>query len=173
VWPEGDAAMNVLGYREASATAIELVLPGTSDLRCVSLPMLALLKLIAWEDRHLRAPRKDAADFFLIVENYLEGDNAERLYCEAAHLLDADDFDYEPAGAWLAGHDAAKALIHAGSRGSKTVEAIDAVLRTETDSQGKLRLVGDIAEDSQRRLRLIASYRAGFRFVIDGDGASQ
>jgi hypothetical protein len=101
---------------------------------------------------------------------YLRGRNSERLYTEAAHLLEADDFDYETAGAWLAGHDAAESLIRTGSRASKTVEAVDATLSAETDAQGKLRLVGDVANDVWRYLRLTTSYHAGFRSAIKGDG---
>jgi predicted nucleotidyltransferase len=170
VWPEDESVMSVLGYREAFTTAMELTLPGATNLRCVSLPMLGLLKLIAWEDRRLRAPRKDAADFFLILESYLEGRNSERLYTDAADFLETDDFDYESAGAWLAGHDAAASLVRTGSSALQIVKAIDAILAAETDPQGKLRLVGDIAGDTQRRLRLTAAYRTGFQFTIRDDG---
>ena len=106
-WPADNSVMKVLGYREALASAVELMLPGSQRVFTVYLPMLAILKLIAWAERHVSAPRKDARDFFLIVNNYLNKDNTVRLYDEAAHLLEVDDFDYQVAGGWLAGHDAA------------------------------------------------------------------
>ncbi len=42
--------------------------------------------------------------------HYLDAGNLQRLYTEASHLLDALDFDYEEAGAWLLGHDMARLL---------------------------------------------------------------
>ncbi|MGA8261502.1 MAG: hypothetical protein WB783_14915, partial [Arenicellales bacterium] len=96
-WPADDSVMGVLGYREAWASSIKVVLPNEQMLLCVSLPMLALLKLLAWKDRHTRAPRKDSSDLFLILVNYLAGENADCLYAEAPHLLEKDDFDYELA----------------------------------------------------------------------------
>lgn len=42
-WPEDNAVMGVLGYREARATATEIQLPGTLPVAIVCLPMLAIL----------------------------------------------------------------------------------------------------------------------------------
>ena len=43
MWPEDEAVMGVLGYREARATAIEIVLPDRQSVATVCLPMLAIL----------------------------------------------------------------------------------------------------------------------------------
>ena len=64
-WPEDNAVMGVLGYREARATAMQVLLPDKMPVATVCLPMLAILKLMAWSERHTYTPRKDASDLFL------------------------------------------------------------------------------------------------------------
>jgi predicted nucleotidyltransferase len=98
VWPDDESVMVVLGFREARVTAIELVLPEGQRIPTVSLPILAILKLVAWSERYVHAPRKDSSDLFLILQNYLNKENTERLYRDAAHLLEAEDFDYDARG---------------------------------------------------------------------------
>jgi len=60
--PRGDEVMTVVGYREALASAVDVVLPEGQRVLVISLPMLAVLKIIAWSERHTTAPRRDAAD---------------------------------------------------------------------------------------------------------------
>jgi len=48
--------------------------------------------------------------FAVARQNYLDAGNSERLYSEAAQLLENPDFDYERAGAWLAGRDALETI---------------------------------------------------------------
>jgi predicted nucleotidyltransferase len=98
--PSGDEVMVVLGYGEAHAAAIETALPHDQRVRIVSLPMLAILKVLAWKDRHRRTQGKDAIDLALIMRRYLEAGNLDRLYSEFAYVFD-EHFDFEPAGAWL------------------------------------------------------------------------
>lgn len=163
VWPEDGSVMGVLGYREAWDCGIEILLPKDQTLRSVSLPMLALLKLFAWNERHVLAPRKDASDFFLILENYLEGGNAERLYDEAEHLLEAEDFDYESAGAWLAGHDARHCILECSERPMRVINSVDEILANETDLNGRLQLIGEMGTQADRSLRLVAHFRKGLQ----------
>jgi predicted nucleotidyltransferase len=61
--------MDVFGFREALATACDVVLPGGARTKVVSLAALVLLKLVCWNDRHYGAPRKDAHDLNLILHN--------------------------------------------------------------------------------------------------------
>jgi predicted nucleotidyltransferase len=70
--PEGDEIMAVKGYRTALAMAEMVLLPGQVCVAVVALPMLAVLKVLAWSDRHWQAPRKDAADLIAILRHYLE-----------------------------------------------------------------------------------------------------
>ena len=162
-WLAEETAMGVLGYREALATAVELALPELQTVLTPPLPMLAVLKLLAWSERHVAEPRKDASDLFLILKNYLNQENTNRLYAEAAHLLEADDFDYEAAGGWLAGHDAASRISACSSEPARLLDACEVVLSTQAEPDGRLELVAETGADVTAGLRLLQSFLAGMR----------
>jgi len=114
-WPPGgEFRMNVLGFREALATSLSIRLPEGVVASVVSLPALALLKIIAWQDRHYRAPRKDAQDLALIAANYLDLGNMNRLGDEFPAWMEEDNFDLTHMGARMLGVDMAKLLDEAG-----------------------------------------------------------
>ena len=161
--PTGDEVMTVVGFREALASATNVMLPEGQRVLVVSLPMLAVLKVIAWSDRHITAPRKDAADLLLILKSYLDAGNQQRLYEEAAHLLEDSNFDYERAGAWLAGHDAAKAIGKAGAEQTRAHHVITTILTKESDPNGPLRLIGEVGGREAENMRLLlAAFLSGF-----------
>lgn len=112
--PSGKLVMDMLGFREALAASLEVILPNQLTVKVISLPALAMLKLVAWHDRHLRVPRKDAHDLALIVSHYLDCGNQERLWNEFSAWTYEDDFDYESIGARLLGHDIRLMLDEAG-----------------------------------------------------------
>ena len=155
--------MGVLGFREALATSIELLLPDLQTIPAPSLPMLAVLKLLAWSERHLAQPRKDASDLFLVLKNYLCPENASRLYSEAANLLEADDFDYEKAGGWLAGHDAADQISDCSADPSRLLDACEAVLSAQASPTGRLELVSETGTNVTEGLRLLQGFLDGMR----------
>ncbi len=126
--PEYAEVMEVLGFAEARASAIEVRLPDSHILDVVALPMLAVLKVFVWADRHLREPLKDAADLFAILTSYLDAGHAERLYGEAAHLLEDSAFDYRVAGACLAGYDARVLVDRHSQRSERIVGRLTSVL---------------------------------------------
>lgn len=132
-------------------------LPDATEVQVATLAALTLLKLVAWSERRLTQPGKDAHDLSLILRHYLEAGNSDRLDTEAEELLDAADFDYEVAGAWLLGKDVAGCLDAEGR------EQIAAMLAEESDPQGALRLAGDLRMDAERALRLIGALNEGFR----------
>jgi predicted nucleotidyltransferase len=104
--PTGDIVMDVFGFQESLATAEHALVPNNVKLPIVSLPALALLKIVAWSDRHCRFPGKDAADLSLIVRNYLAvAANKERLWSDFIEWTQSPDFDYEQGGARMLGHD--------------------------------------------------------------------
>lgn len=80
-------------------------LPSNVDIRVVSLASLVLLKILAWDERHLIFLKKDAHDFALIARHYADAGNQDRLYEEFSHLVDAPDFEYKQAGARMLGYD--------------------------------------------------------------------
>ncbi len=112
--PRGDVVMNVFGFQESLASAHDLVLPTDVRTRVVSLPALALLKIVCWQDRHYRSPGKDAHDLLLIIRNYLVAGNEPRLWKEFIDWTQEAGFDYEHAGARMLGHDIRTLLDDAG-----------------------------------------------------------
>lgn len=155
--PRGETVMDVFGFREAQQTAIDVLLPGGVQGQVVTLPALALLKLVCWKDRHLRSPRKDAADLQLIVANYLNAGNEPRLlWGEFEWLTQAPGYDYEPAGAHILGHDIAM-LLDASGR-----DRIDALLRAQSNDQTIGRLPQEMyPTNPERAAQLLAALRDG------------
>ncbi|SIR45230.1 Predicted nucleotidyltransferase [Aromatoleum tolulyticum] len=134
-WPPGmEILMSVAGFAEARQSAMMV---GVADDLCVpvaSLPALAMLKLIAWRDRH-RETTKDAADFLLIARHYCDAGNIDRLYDAEPVLLQAADFDPELAGAILLGKDAAEISL------PRTTQAVTVIL---TDAGLRQQLIGQL-----------------------------
>jgi predicted nucleotidyltransferase len=128
-WPPGmDIVMNVAGFAEARTSALMVEITDNFAVPVTSLPSLAILKLIAWRDRHLETS-KDATDFLLIARHYTDAGNVDRLYETESPLLQAVDFDPDLAGAMLLGKDAAAVC---GDSTSKAVTGIllDAALKS-------------------------------------------
>ncbi|MCR4301740.1 MAG: nucleotidyl transferase AbiEii/AbiGii toxin family protein [Sulfuricaulis sp.] len=154
--PDGSTIMNVIGFHEALAATIPVTLPGGTTVRVVNLSGLALLKLSAWADRRRTQPGKDAYDLTLVLCNYLDAGNRERLYSDAANLLEEGDFDYEMAGAWLLGRDISSLLAAEGK------ERISVMLEREANPNGPLNLVGDMPGETEHALLLIRALKRGF-----------
>jgi predicted nucleotidyltransferase len=108
--PAGEVVMDVFGFSEAQATAVRVDLPEGVQAAVVSLPALAWLKIVCWQDRHRRSPGKDAQDLQLILNHYLDAGNEPRLWDEFLPWTQEDSFDYLLAGARMLGHDIAEQL---------------------------------------------------------------
>ncbi|MCU0926213.1 MAG: nucleotidyl transferase AbiEii/AbiGii toxin family protein [Hydrogenophaga sp.] len=160
--PAGDEVMEILGYREAAHTAVTIHLPQSIRAKAVALPMLAVLKVLAWQERHLQAPTKDAFDLAVILRYHLPAGNAERLYAEHAHLLDAPDFDMDTASAWLTGHDARLLIDQSSTRSAQLIGRLNQILEAEThpDSSAQLALTMHPARSNQA-VRWLAAFHAG------------
>lgn len=155
-WPPGGIVMSVFGFREVLAATISVLLPEGVTAPVVSLPALALLKIAAWMERRYVQPGKDAYDLWLVLRHYLDGGNRDRLYTEAAALLERSDFDYEAAGAWLLGHDMAKLLA------ADAKIKVGSLLKQESSPNGSLALAGDMRTDTQEVLILLSAMTRGF-----------
>ncbi|CAN7592311.1 nucleotidyl transferase AbiEii/AbiGii toxin family protein [Acidovorax sp. LjRoot129] len=162
--PEHAVVMNVAGFAEAHRAAVEVDLDGALAVRVASLPSLAVLKLIAWGDRHLDTS-KDATDFLLIARRYAEAGNINRLYETGTALLQACDYDPDLAGAMLLGQDAAAATTQA-----TTAQAVADILdrqgrwrqRLDDQLQRALQLAGALPERGQHPLRHVDAFLQGF-----------
>ncbi len=137
--PAGDVVMDVFGFQESVASAQGVLLPGNVKIWMVGLPALALLKLVAWEDRHRRSPGKDAADLDLIIRNYLAvSANAQRLWSEFIEWTESADFDYEHGGARMLGHDLHRLVDENGRK------KVSEILRTQIET-------GELPQEMNRR----------------------
>ncbi|WP_109480592.1 nucleotidyl transferase AbiEii/AbiGii toxin family protein [Paraburkholderia sp. C35] len=107
-WPPDEALrLNVAGFGEALHAAIEVELAADLVVYVASLPALAMLKIIAWRDRHTQHAR-DATDLRFLLAKYAEAGNHDRLYAgDAEDLLEAHEFDPDVAGAALLARDMA------------------------------------------------------------------
>lgn len=107
--PDMSVVMNVTGYAEALATALEVDVGNGLLVPVVSIPALAALKLIAWNDRGLQN-NKDAQDLLFLLQHYHEAGNYDRLFEDAYALLETCKFDPIPAGAALLGYDVSHSI---------------------------------------------------------------
>lgn len=99
--------MNVAGFEEALAPALQIELEPGLMISVASLPGLALLKLIAWDDRHLEN-NKDSADLYKLLATFDRAGNEERIFDDEPELLESLEHDLTLAGAVILGRDAAR-----------------------------------------------------------------
>jgi predicted nucleotidyltransferase len=154
--PRGEVVMDVFGFREALVTAHEVLLPGNARTKVVSLPALALLKIVCWEDRHYAYPLKDAHDLHLILKNYLRAGNEQRLWDEFRHWTEEDSFQYELAGARMLGLDVSALLDDAG------IDRVAGVLLKQVDAANPGPLPGEMnAYEPDRARALLEAMLSG------------
>ena len=167
-WPPDMAVMmNVAGYSDALAAAVEVEVSPGVNMAIASLPGIAMLKLFAWADRRQESS-KDAIDLVLLLRGYHEAGNENRIYGEEAALkaLETAGYDIELAGAWLLGNDVA-AMAYA---------------QTNTDLQALLngskreRLIADMTRAMPGRdnameysHRLLEQFTNGFTAELDNN----
>jgi len=139
--PEHEIFMSMLGFDEAYkySVSVRLSIDPEIVIKIPTLPGLALMKLISWNDRYPERP-KDAEDLLFIMHHYDDAGNTDRLYDEEISLLRDEGFDNRLAGIKLLGKDMAK------MSDSVTTDTIRAILATETDDESSYRLITDMVK---------------------------
>jgi len=158
--PDQGIQMNVTGFENALNDTILVHLADQLDVRFVSLPGMAVLKLIAWYDRHNEFPTKDAPDIATLLRYYSEAGNDERLYGQHADLTQAADFDFEMASARMLGRDMAAIMT------AQTKETVLEILDRHTNPDGNDRLVLAVSryipgQDYEKSLNLLQNLKTG------------
>jgi len=158
--PDQSVEMNVTGFQDVLNDAIFVHLSDKLDVRFASLPGLAVLKLIAWRDRHNEFPTKDAVDIATLLKYYLDADNDERMFEQHADLIEIADFDFEMAGARLLGRDMAKIMS------PQTTKAVLEILDLHMDPDGNDRLTQAITrwlpgKKYEKAMKLLENLKAG------------
>jgi predicted nucleotidyltransferase len=133
--PDREIKMNVIGFKEAFDHSLIVRVAPKLDVHFISLPGLAILKLIAWSERSGEAASKDAADLALLLKNYVDAGNMTRLYEEHIDLLEAEGHDHDRAGARLLGQDMSRMMS------LQTRDEILAILRRQADPENNDRLI--------------------------------
>ena len=139
--PDHEVKMSILGFEESyrHSLTVRLRSDPVLDVQFASLSGLALMKIISWHDRYPERNR-DAKDLVLLMRNYLDAGNEERLYNEEVDLLEKVDFDYLRASARLLGRDIAAIL------NPRTAKTVLKILNLETGKQDRFRLIEDMRE---------------------------
>jgi len=101
--PDMKIIMNIAGYDDVLAAAELVTFAPDFDGKVVSLPGLAILKLVAWSDRG-RVDPKDAHDLIHLMNSYAAAGNIDRVYAEDG-VIDAGEYDPDLAGVYLLGKD--------------------------------------------------------------------
>ncbi|MBA3806281.1 MAG: nucleotidyl transferase AbiEii/AbiGii toxin family protein [Acidobacteria bacterium] len=166
--PDFTTRMSTLGFREAWQTSVRVRLAEDLEVAVASPAGLALLKLVAWDDRHYQ---RDAQDLGLLLSTYIDAGNAERLYgeqAEHADLLEDPEFDYEHASARILGRDVAAIM----SKESRSI--IERILAEETNEAGQLRLATEMTGgahfrgETERALIMLRQLRQGIKDRVTG-----
>lgn len=157
-WPHQESiTMTTLGFSEAHQHTICVLIAGATEIAVCTPAGLALLKLIAWNERK---ERKDAGDLGLLLYYYLEAGHEEQLYEEHADLLDLAD--YKLAGARILGRDISLLLT------TQSRPLVELILQRETAPEDHFKLASMMlgacrffADDFDRVLAMLESVLAG------------
>ena len=133
-WPDEETEMITVGFDEAYKDTIRVRLADDVEITICTLPGLGLMKLIAWNDRRFLY-RKDAQDLGLIMVNYLDAGNDERLWEGDATDLVTDEFDFKLASARLFGRDVGQLLT------ARSKDAVMTILEAQTGDRNEYPLV--------------------------------
>lgn len=161
--PEHEIVMNALGFEEAFEHAVRVRVAEDLEVRVSSLAGLALMKLIAWDDRRFNS---DAKDLRFVMTSYLQAGNEKRVYGERGHhtdLLDEDKFvNVQLTGARLLGRDV-RAILS-----DRSLIAVTRILAEQTAGAGGHPLVEamiggalDIDEAHEGALRGLEMFSLG------------
>ena len=166
--PDQSIRMRVVGFEDAyqNAQLVRLRSDPTLDVLVATPAGLATLKLIAWSDRPTERG-KDALDLAFLLRVYMDiGTHQKRLLSEHDDLLNADEFDYERAGARLLGRDIAQLAA------PETKQVLIDILTQETGKHDHCRLAenmtrGTYSESFDENLLLLEALEQG---LLDTNG---
>lgn len=137
--PDHDMVMSMLGFEEAyhSALNVRLSLKPVLDILIPSVPALAILKLISWNDAYPSRER-DAQDLLFILENYDATGIEAQLYDAHVPLLTEEKYDTRLASVRLLGRDIAHLC------GAETLTTLTTILSRETNEDQGFRLLSQM-----------------------------
>jgi len=166
--PEGNPVMNLVGFAEVAGSTVDFLLPGEVRVSVVTLPALAVLKILAWGDRRGGpAGDKDAHDLLVIGQFYLKARIPALSTEDEANLLLRNKFEENLASAELLGMD----MAMFGSRAVR--EGVDRILGDEANPEGPLTLASIVSRYNPiTGIGVIQALRTGFTEREASEGAT-
>lgn len=168
IWPsDEERGMSVEGFESVMTAAVEVLLRIDPRLvvRTATLPGLALLKILSWDDAYTERGR-DGYDFYFIMNSYMETANMDRLSTDAHDLVEEPIPPLQEIGARLLGRDMAR--ISDTSAAARVAE----ILFREQDEDGTLHLVVDMmraagaSTGADEVLTLLRAVERGFSDIV-------
>ena len=144
--PDHDVIMSMLGFEEAYQSALKVLISSEPfvEIPVPSIPALALLKIISWDDAYPNRER-DAQDLLFILENYGKAGVEDELYETHTDMLTEEEFDNLLASVRLLGRDIARLS------NSQTFQRVDEILNRETDENHGFRMLADMIKGTMIR----------------------
>jgi predicted nucleotidyltransferase len=127
----------------------------------VTLPALAVLKVLAWKDRRAEN-NKDASHLLTLLRNYLDAGNQERIWEVAQDLLTEHEFDLTLAACGLLGRDARGIALAATTEAVGTILADPSTyerLRSDVVARASGPMIDDFVDGSEGAL---SAFRTAF-----------
>jgi predicted nucleotidyltransferase len=159
-WPPDKAIiMNIAGFADAAASAVQVELSTDVTIDIASLPGLAILKLLAWANRK-NETHNDASDLTTLLRNYHEA-QGDRVYSLPADTFAELGYDIELGGAWLLGNDV-RHIAHTptAEKLTRMVESTDVIKGLARDMA---RGLNNKIDPDGHATSLLAQFIAGFR----------
>lgn len=165
-WEGEDAAMNVVGYKEAIQNAIHKKLDEELAVPVVSVPGFIILKIFAFNDRSGDKKEKDLQDIFYVFNVYHQGDNANRAFDDLMRYWDQNIVKWDTAGAFLMGKDVAEILR------PETYEQMLPILDSLCDEDSLslnplVRIRGVTEEEELAKRKLVCAVFRAFRISLE------
>ncbi len=143
-WPPDESfAMSVLGFSEVDAATQKMIIDDHLTIEIASLAGVFLLKIVAWNDRHVKS-NKDADDMGFILTNYLTI-NEKRAIDNHYDIYEDRNFSVSTAGAKLLGRDIAEMLVKQFTTKNKIVQ----ILQLEIDKKEESILINQMIETNK------------------------
>jgi predicted nucleotidyltransferase len=159
--PNGDMVMSVAGFREALGDAITVRVNHVIDVPVGSPAGLLTLKLLAWRERRLTQPNRDAADVAYFLRNGPALITKAALFERYLDVLAHADYDIDLAASFVLGMRVG-ALVSDNTR-KRLITILEPLVSEGEDAH----LVRDVslnmpAFDKTRVLGLLMQLRSGF-----------
>jgi predicted nucleotidyltransferase len=150
--PDFSIVMSTAGFPEAYETSVEIRIADDLIVKVASLAGLALMKIVAWDERRFE---RDVEDLALIMRHYLDAGNQDRIYTEEGDCFDLlnEEFDYDKASARILGRDTGR-LVTDISR-----SILERVLSQESDK-------GSLETLAMVMIRNSASYYGNYDMAL-------